>query len=102
MIRILDFRFWTLDLRKNTLALLFFLPAIFATQTLDLEDQVRTIAAELRCVVCQNLSVADSPSELAQQMRALVRERLAAGERPAQGGQDFVDRYGERDPLSPT
>jgi cytochrome c-type biogenesis protein CcmH/NrfF len=26
------------------------------------EEQVHTIATQLRCVVCQNLSVADSPS----------------------------------------
>jgi len=40
------------------------------------EQQVHEVAAQLRCVVCQNLSVADSPSEMAQQMRAIVRERL--------------------------
>src|SRR3990170_8648417 len=58
------------------------------------EQAVHEVAAQLRCVVCQNLSVADSPSEMAQQMRAIVRERLAAGERPQQGGEDFVGRYG--------
>ena len=65
------------------------------------EEAAHEVAAQLRCVVCQNLSVADSPSEMAQQMRAIVRERLAAGERPEQGVQDFVDRYGEWILLSP-
>src|SRR3989304_6040585 len=65
------------------------------------EQAVHEVAAQLRCVVCQNLSVADSPSEMAQQMRAIVRERLAAGERPEQVVQYFVDRYGEWILLSP-
>ena len=59
------------------------------------------VAAQLRCVVCQNLSVADSPSEMASQMRAIVRERLAAGDSPAQVRQYFVDRYGEWILLAP-
>ncbi len=65
------------------------------------EEQVRDVAAHLRCVVCQNLSVADSPSEMAGQMRAIVRERLEAGETPEQVVQYFVDRYGEWILLSP-
>ncbi|MFQ5829208.1 MAG: cytochrome c-type biogenesis protein CcmH [Candidatus Methylomirabilia bacterium] len=59
------------------------------------EAQVREIAAQLRCVVCQNLSVADSPSEMANQMRGIIRERLAAGESPEQVIAYFVDKYGE-------
>jgi cytochrome c-type biogenesis protein CcmH len=59
------------------------------------------VAAQLRCVVCQNLSVADSPSEVAQQMRVIIRERLAAGESPAQITQYFVEKYGEWILLSP-
>jgi cytochrome c-type biogenesis protein CcmH len=65
------------------------------------ESQVHEVAAELRCVVCQNLSVADSPSEMASQMRAIVRARLEAGESPARVVQYFVDRYGEWILLSP-
>ncbi|MBI2162425.1 MAG: cytochrome c-type biogenesis protein CcmH [Candidatus Rokubacteria bacterium] len=65
------------------------------------EQAVHDIAAQLRCVVCQNLSVADSPSEMANQMRAIVRERLQAGESPAEVVQYFVDRYGEWILLSP-
>jgi cytochrome c-type biogenesis protein CcmH len=65
------------------------------------EPMVYEVAAQLRCVVCQNLSVADSPSEMAGQMRAIVRERLAAGESPEQVRQYFVDRYGEWILLAP-
>src|SRR3989442_2903704 len=65
------------------------------------EETVHEVAAQLRCVVCQNLSVADSPSEMASQMRAIIRDRLAAGERPAEVQQYFVDRYGEWILLSP-
>ncbi|MEK7701787.1 MAG: cytochrome c-type biogenesis protein [candidate division NC10 bacterium] len=65
------------------------------------EQVVYDVAAQLRCVVCQNLSVADSPSEMANQMRAIVRERLQAGESPAEVIQYFVDRYGEWILLSP-
>src|SRR5207245_10552344 len=65
------------------------------------EQAVHEIAAQLRCVVCQNLSVADSPSEMASQMRAIIRERLAAGESPAEVQRYFVDRYGEWILLAP-
>jgi cytochrome c-type biogenesis protein CcmH len=65
------------------------------------EDEVHTIASELRCVVCQNLSVADSPSEMARQMRDLIRERLAAGDRPAEVKAYFVQRYGDWVLLAP-
>jgi cytochrome c-type biogenesis protein CcmH len=65
------------------------------------EQDVYEVAAQLRCVVCQNLSVADSPSEMAGQMRAIVRERLAAGQTPAQVRQYFVERYGDWILLSP-
>jgi cytochrome c-type biogenesis protein CcmH len=67
----------------------------------DLEEQTRALAAELRCVVCQNLSVADSPSEMAQQMRAIVREQLEAGKTPEQVKDFFVSKYGEWVLLKP-
>ena len=43
----------------------------------------RSVAAELRCPVCQGESILDSPAELAQQMRAIVKEKLRAGEAKA-------------------
>ncbi|MBI2878659.1 MAG: cytochrome c-type biogenesis protein CcmH [Candidatus Rokubacteria bacterium] len=65
------------------------------------EEEVRRIAAGLRCPVCQNLSVADSPSEMAKQMRQLIRERLAAGERPEEVVAYFTEKYGEWILLAP-
>jgi cytochrome c-type biogenesis protein CcmH len=76
-------------------------PAVAQTATPVNETVVHDIAAQLRCVVCQNLSVADSPSEMAGQMRGIIRERLAAGESPAEVQRYFVDRYGEWILLSP-
>lgn len=72
-------------------------PAVAAVS----EEEVHAIAAQLRCVVCQNLSVADSPSEMAHQMRDLIRERLVAGDRPDQVMAYFVERYGDWVLLAP-
>ena len=66
-----------------------------------LEDRVRAIASELRCVVCQNLSVADSPAEMAVQMRGIVRDQLEAGKTPDEIRSYFVSKYGEWVLLAP-
>jgi cytochrome c-type biogenesis protein CcmH len=65
------------------------------------EQAVYDFGAQLRCVVCQNLSVADSPSEMATQMRGVIKERLATGETPEQVVRYFVDKYGEWILLAP-
>jgi cytochrome c-type biogenesis protein CcmH len=75
---------------------------LFAADAPDVEEQTRAISAELRCVVCQNLSVADSPSDMAQQMRAIVREQVAAGKTPEEIKDYFVSKYGEWVLLAPT
>ena len=80
------------------LVFLLTLPAM-AAQVSD--EEVREIASQLRCVVCQNLSVADSPSETASQMRQIIRERLARGESREQILDYFVSKYGEWILLSP-
>jgi cytochrome c-type biogenesis protein CcmH len=60
-----------------------------------LDASTRSLAAQLRCPVCQGLSIQDSPSELAQQMRDLVRQQLHDGRSPDQVKQYFVARYGQ-------
>jgi len=78
-----------------------------ATQTVqvveesEIDRQVREIASELRCPVCQGLSLQDSPSELSQEMRDVIRSRLEAGDSPEQVKEYFVGRYGEWILLEP-
>jgi cytochrome c-type biogenesis protein CcmH len=79
---------------------LMFLP-LLAFGERDIEAEVRRIAADLRCPVCQNLSVADSPSELAQEMRNLIRERLLQGQSKEEIKAYFVSKYGEWVLLAP-
>lgn len=76
------------------------MPSLLHAQA-DLDEQVRSIAAELRCPVCQNLSVADSPAELAREMRGVIREQLQAGKRPEEIKAYFVSKYGDWVLLSP-
>ncbi len=84
-------------------AILFWCGAVtaLAATDLEMEDRVRAIASELRCVVCQNLSVADSPSDLAKEMRNLVRELVQQGKTRQEIDAYFVSRYGEFVLLSP-
>ena len=67
----------------------------------DLDERVREVASELRCVVCQNLSVADSPSDLAKEMRNLIRELLQQGKTPDEIKAYFQSRYGDFVLLEP-
>lgn len=82
-------------------SLLFWAVRAAAAET-PVEDQVREIASELRCVVCQNLSVADSPAEMAVQMRSIVREQLNEGKTPEEIKAYFVAKYGEWVLLAPS
>lgn len=85
----------------TALVALSLLPFATSYAAADLETQVRDIALQLRCPVCQGLSVGDSPSELAQEMRHLVREQLQQGKTPPEVLDYFVQRYGEWILLAP-
>src|SRR5690606_37597132 len=61
----------------------------------QLERDVRALAAELRCPVCQGLSLQDSPSELSQEMKDVIRAQLAEGRTPDEVKAYFVSKYGE-------
>lgn len=60
-----------------------------------LEARVMRIAAELRCLVCQNQTIADSHADLAQDLRNQVREMLRQGKGEAEILAYMTDRYGD-------
>lgn len=66
-----------------------------SVQENQLDHDVRAVAAELRCPVCQGLSLADSPSELSQEMKDVIRAQLAEGKSPDEVKAYFVSKYGE-------
>jgi cytochrome c-type biogenesis protein CcmH len=60
-----------------------------------LEARMLSIAAELRCLVCQNQTIADSHSGLAEDLRNQVREQLRNGASDAQVLTFMTERYGD-------
>lgn len=60
-----------------------------------LEARVMAVAAELRCLVCQNQTIADSQAALAVDLRAQVREQLQRGDSPQQVIDFMTARYGD-------
>ena len=64
-----------------------------ALDTLD--ARVQAIAAELRCLVCQNQTIADSHAGLAIDLRRQVREMLQAGKNEREIIDYMTARYGD-------
>ncbi len=60
-----------------------------------LEHRVMKLAAELRCLVCQNQSLADSHADLAIDLKNQVREQIREGRSDAEIREYMVARYGD-------
>lgn len=59
------------------------------------EKRLLDIAAELRCLVCQNESIAASRADLAVDLRQQIREQIQAGQSDAEIRAYMVQRYGD-------
>jgi cytochrome c-type biogenesis protein CcmH len=60
-----------------------------------LERRAMKLAAELRCLVCQNQSLADSHADLAIDLKNQVRSQIREGRSDAQIREYMVARYGD-------
>lgn len=71
-----------------------------------LEVRVQRMAADLRCLVCQNESIAGSHADLAIDLRRQIREHAKAGKSDDEIVEFLVDRYGDfilyRPPFKPS
>jgi cytochrome c-type biogenesis protein CcmH len=59
------------------------------------EQRLRVLAEELRCLVCQNESLAGSRAELAQDLRREIRTMIRQGRSDAEIVDYLVARYGD-------
>lgn len=80
--------------------------AIPSERDAQAEQRLAAIAAELRCLVCQNESIAGSRADLAVDLRQQIREQIAMGKSDQQIMAYMVERYGDfvlyRPPLKNT
>ena len=59
------------------------------------EQRLKALAHELRCLVCQNQTIADSNAPLAVDLRQQIRGQIAQGRSDAQIRDYMVERYGD-------
>tara|TARA_X000000368_G_scaffold223607_1_gene176513 strand:+ start:14 stop:394 length:381 start_codon:yes stop_codon:yes gene_type:complete len=72
---------------------LFFIHNSFADE--NIEDKVKKLTLELRCMTCQNQSVYDSDSDYAKDVKKLVEEKFREGLSEKEIKLFLTDRYGE-------
>ena len=82
------------------LALIAFTSTSFAVDPLPFENRAEEVrfqklAAELRCLQCQNQNLADSDSALAKDLRKLVFEQMQGGKTDADIKSFLIARYGD-------
>ena len=59
------------------------------------EQRLKGLAEELRCLVCQNQTIADSNAPLALDLRNQIRTQIAQGRGDEQIRDYMVERYGD-------
>ncbi len=90
-------------IKKIIFYFLFFISFFGVTKNIDLEtEKMRKLAAELRCVVCQNQSLLESDSQIAKDLKELILEMYINGKNEEEIKAFLVDRYGEFILFKPT
>ena len=87
------------------IALLISLVICFATVALakeakpaedpQIEQRMRALTEQLRCLVCQNETLADSRADLAEGLRQEIREQMKAGKSDQEIIAFLTQRYGD-------
>ena len=75
------------------LTFVFFALKTFATENID--ERVKKLTLELRCMTCQNQSIYDSDAEFSNDIKEIVKRKLQEGESEQDIKKFLVERYGE-------
>ena len=73
--------------------LLFFSISSYANE--DINDKVKKLTLELRCMTCQNQSVYDSDSDYSKDIKIFVKEKFEEGFSEKKIKKILTERYGE-------
>ena len=68
---------------------------------IDVNNEIREISQNVRCLVCQNQSIDESNSELAKDLKILIKEKLIAGDSDEEIYGFLKERYGDYILLKP-
>ena len=72
---------------------IFFTFKIYALETID--ERVKKLTLELRCMTCQNQSIYDSDAEFSNDIKKIVKQKLQEGESEKDIKKFLAERYGE-------
>ena len=75
------------------LSFIFFYFKIYAIENID--ERIKNLTLELRCMTCQNQSIYDSDAEFSNDIKKIVEQKLREGESERDIKKFLVDRYGE-------
>ena len=68
---------------------------------IDVNNRIREISQNVRCLVCQNQSIDESNSELAKDLKILIKEKLILGDSDEEIYRFLKERYGDYILLKP-
>src|SRR6266699_3927615 len=61
----------------------------------QIEQRMKNLTEQLRCLVCQNETLADSRADLAEDLRKQIREQMKAGKTDKEIIAYLTERYGD-------
>ena len=76
-----------------TLYFIFFSFNTYAVENMD--ERLKNLTLELRCMTCQNQSIYDSDAEFSNDIKKIVKRKLQEGENERDIKKFLVERYGE-------
>ena len=80
-------------LHITILSFIFFTFKIYAIENID--ERVKNLTLELRCMTCQNQSIYDSDAEFSNDIKKIVKQKLQEGDSERDIKKFLVERYGE-------